>query len=173
MSQNTTKELAKELDSNNKLSRFRNSFYIPDNKIYFDGNSLGLLSKDAEESLQRVLMEWKEQAIGGWLSAKQPWFYMAEEIGKRAATIVGAEKDELILTGTTTVNIHSLISSFYLPQGDKTKILADELNFPSDIYALQGQIQLRGLNPDKELLLVSSEDGYLLDERNQGLGFVF
>ena len=32
------------------------------------------------------------------------------------------------------------VSAFYEPQGQRTKILADELNFPSDIYALKSQV---------------------------------
>ncbi|MCU0286053.1 MAG: hypothetical protein MUF15_06605 [Acidobacteria bacterium] len=36
------------------------------------------------------------------------------------------------------INLHYLLSTFYNSQGKRTKILADELNFPSDIYALKG-----------------------------------
>ncbi len=161
----TNRHFAADLDTNDQLKNFRNRFYIPQNKIYFDGNSLGLLSKDAEQSLNRVLDEWKNQAIGGWLNGQRPWFYFAEQIGEMAAKIVGAKPKELILTGTTTVNIHSLISTFYQPNGKKTKILADELNFPSDIYALEGQLKLKGFNPDEHLILAPSKDGNLLDEQ--------
>ncbi len=152
------------LDQSDPLAGFRQRFYIPGNTIYVDGNSLGLLSKDAESSLLRVLNEWKTLGIKGWLDAERPWFHFAEEIGEMAAELVGAGKDELIFTGTTTVNIHSLISTFYKPAGKRTKILADELNFPSDIYALEGQIRMQGLDPAKELLLVKSPDGKTLDE---------
>ncbi len=152
------------LDQSDPLAGFRQRFYIPENTIYVDGNSLGLLSKDAESSLQRVLNEWKTMGIKGWLDAERPWFHFAEEIGEMAATLVGAGKDELIFTGTTTVNIHSLVSTFYKPEGKRTKILADELNFPSDIYALEGQIRMRELDPAKELLLAKSPDGKTLDE---------
>ncbi|MGM0406930.1 MAG: kynureninase, partial [Bacteroidota bacterium] len=162
----TERQFAVDLDTNDQLSKFRNRFYIPDDTIYFDGNSLGLLSKDAEESLNRVLNEWKTQAIGGWLKGQRPWFYFAEEIGEMASKIVGAKPKELVLTGTTTVNIHALISTFYQPKGIKTKILADELNFPSDIYALEGQLKLKGYNPDEHLLLVPSDDGNILNEQH-------
>ncbi|MHA2358600.1 MAG: kynureninase, partial [Candidatus Heimdallarchaeaceae archaeon] len=64
----------------------------------------------------------------------------------------------------TTINIHSLISTFYNPSGNKTKILADELNFPTDIYALQSQVKLKGLDPEEHLILIKSEDGRFLDE---------
>jgi len=138
---------ARELDHNDPLATFRQRFYIPEGTIYVDGNSLGLLSKDAEQSLLRVLNEWKTLGIKGWLQARRPWFYFAEEVGEMAAELVGAAPGELIFTGTTTVNIHALVSTFYQPKGRRTKILADELNFPSDIYALKGQIKQKGLDP--------------------------
>lgn len=157
---------AKKLDSEDILSRFRHKFYMPTDTIYMDGNSLGLLSTDAEKNINRVINEWKQTAIKGWMAGDKPWFYLPEEIGKKCARVVGADEREVILTGSTTVNIHSLISTFYTPQGNRTKILADELNFPSDIYALKGQILMKGLDPEKELILVRSEDGRYLDEDN-------
>ncbi|MBT3177362.1 MAG: kynureninase [Desulfobacula sp.] len=155
---------AKNLDSEDILSKFRNKFYIPEDTIYMDGNSLGLLSKDAEKNIARVTKEWKQNAIKGWMGGDKPWFYLPEEIGKKCARIIGADENEVILTGSTTVNIHSLISTFYNPSGRRTKILADELNFPSDIYALKGQILLKGFDPEKELILIKSENGRTLDE---------
>jgi kynureninase len=155
---------ARERDAADPLARFRERFYIPRDTIYLDGNSLGLMSKDSEECLARVKDEWKHQAIGGWLDANPPWFYMAEKLGAMAAKLVGAEPAEVVCTGTTTVNIHSLVSTFYKPIGKRKKILADALNFPSDIYALKGQVKLKGLNPDEDLVLVPSRDGRTLDE---------
>ncbi|MFO8236117.1 MAG: kynureninase [Bacteroidales bacterium] len=161
---NTQKEFANQLDQKDKLSTFREYFYFPANTIYMDGNSLGLLSKNAEYALKRVMNEWRDLAIKGWLLGKTPWFYMAEEIGKKASNLVGAKPEELILTGTTTVNLHALLTTFYQPSKERSKILADELNFPSDIYALKGQIKLKGFDFNKELVLVPSDDGYMLDE---------
>jgi len=159
-----SEDFALKLDKEDELSIFRDRFYIPEDTIYLDGNSLGLLSEDAERSITRVLDEWKDMGIRGWLEGEQPWFYFAEELGKRCADLVGAEKDEVVATGTTTVNIHSLISTFYEPENGRRKILADELNFPTDLYALEGQIELVGLDPEEDLILVPSEDGLTLDE---------
>jgi len=166
MEKEKTFQKAIALDQADPLAGFRERFYIPKDTIYVDGNSLGLLSKDAETSLQRVLNEWKTLGIRGWLEAEKPWFYYAEEMGAQASELVGAEPGELIFTGTTTVNIHSLISTFYEPSGRRTKILADELNFPSDIYALESQIKLKGLDPEKELILAPGLNGKTLDEKS-------
>lgn len=143
---------------------FRDQFYLPEGTIYLDGNSLGLLSKEAEISVFKVLTEWKTLGIRGWLEGNPPWFYYAENLGRMASALVGAIPEEVVATGTTTVNLHSLVATFYHPEGNKTKILADELNFPTDIYALQSQIKLKGLNPKEHLILAPSKDGRFLDE---------
>ncbi len=157
-------EAALSRDRQDPLRRFRDRFSIPEATLYMDGNSLGLLSVDAERSLERVIDSWKQLGIRGWLEAEPPWFWFAEKLGELAAGLVGAEPDEVVATGTTTMNIHLLVSSFYQPTPARTRILADGLNFPTDIYALRSQIALRGLDPEQELVLVQSRDGSTLDE---------
>ncbi len=156
-------ELALRLDSEDPLAEYRNRFFIPEESVYFDGNSLGLLSKEAEEDLLRVLTEWKTMGIRGWFDIEKPWFHYGERLGALVAPLVGAESDEVVATGTTTINLHSLVSTFYKPKGKRTKILADELDFPTDIYALKSQIKLKNLDPKTDLLLIPSTDGRTLD----------
>jgi len=160
----TDESLARKLDSDDPLASFRQKFYIPNGSIYMDGNSLGLLSEESESSVLRVMNEWKTLGIEGWLEAKRPWFYFAEELGAMCSSLVGAEPDEVVLSGTTTVNIHDLVNTFYEPRGKRKKIIADELDFPSDIYALRSILKLRGADPDKDLVLAPSADGRFLDE---------
>ena len=155
---------AQQLDAADPLASFRRRFHIPEKTIYLDGNSLGLLSKSSEACVQRVLNEWRTLGIRGWLDAKRPWFYFAEELGGMCAKLVGAQPEEVVTSGTTTVNIHSLVNTFYTPEGDRTKILSDELTFPTDIYALRSVVKLRGLDPTRHLVLTRSEDGRYLDE---------
>ena len=161
----THEEFAQKLDSTDPLAKFRGRFHTPKDTIYVDGNSLGLLSKDSESSVSRVLDEWKTLGIRGWLEGRLPWFHFAEELGAKCAKLVGARPDEVVATGTTTVNIHSLVHTFYQYDSKRRKILADELTFPTDIYALRSIVQLRGLDPKKNLVLTSSLDGRFLDEQ--------
>lgn len=154
-----------DLDAEDSLQQYRDQFYIPENTIYVDGNSLGLFSKEAEQTLSRVINEWKNLAIRGWFEPEKPWFHFGEDLGALVSPLVGAKPEEVVATGTTTINLHSLVSTFYNPKiGEKTKILADELDFPTDIYALKSQISLKGLDPKDHLLLVPSDDGRTLDE---------
>ncbi|WP_307290910.1 kynureninase [Bacillus sp. SORGH_AS_0510] len=157
-------DYAKELDKEDSLRRFREEFYLKPGTIYMDGNSLGLLSKRAEKTLLESLADWKEYGIDGWTQGNHPWFFMAEELGKSLAPLVGGSPEEVIVTGSTTVNLHQLVSTFYKPEGIRTKILADELTFPSDIYALQSQLRNHGYDPDTHLIRVKSRDGRFLEE---------
>ncbi len=159
-----TIEQAKELDQHDSLRRFREEFYIKENSIYMDGNSLGLLSKRAEKTILASLNDWKEHGIDGWMQGSYPWFSLSETLGEKMAPLVGALPDEVIVTGSTTVNLHQILATFYQPSGDRTKILADELTFPSDIYAIQSHLQTHGYEPTEHLVQVKSRDGRFLEE---------
>ena len=156
-------DFALKLDDEDPLAAFRDRFYHIPGSIYMDGNSLGLMSRDAEETLNRVAIEWKTLGIGGWGRGKIPWIDYGSALGDMQAPLIGAEPGEVIATNSTTVNLHNLIATFYEPKGKRRKILADELNFPTDLYALTSQIALRGGDPDKDLLLIKSNNG-LIDE---------
>ncbi|MEH7308417.1 kynureninase [Neobacillus drentensis] len=159
-------EYAQQLDMEDQLNRFREEFYIKPNSIYMDGNSLGLLSKRAEKTLLESLNDWKEHGIDGWTNGKHPWFFLSEKLGEMIAPLVGASANEVIVTGSTTVNLHQLVATFYKPEGTRTKILADELTFPSDIYALQSQLRIHGFDPETHLVRVKSRDGRFLEEED-------
>ncbi|QUE86896.1 kynureninase [Exiguobacterium alkaliphilum] len=164
MLQDFTRSYAETLDKSDALARYREEFYLPQDGIYMDGNSLGLLSKRAEQTLLESLQDWKELGIDGWMSGRHPWFNLSEELAGLNAPLIGARAEEVMVTGSTTVNLHQLVASFYRPEGKKTKILADTLTFPSDIYALKSQLELRGLNPEDHLVQVESPDGRYLRE---------
>ncbi|KQU18053.1 kynureninase [Bacillus sp. Leaf13] len=159
-----TLDYAKQMDEKDTLKGFREEFYLKPNSIYMDGNSLGLLSKRAERTLLESLADWKEHGIDGWTQGNHPWFFMAEKLGAKIAQLVGASPEEVIVTGSTTVNLHQLVATFYKPEGMRTKILADELTFPTDIYALQSQLRTHGYDPETDLIRVKSRDGRFLEE---------
>lgn len=155
---------AAAFDEKDELAHFRGEFYLKKDTIYLDGNSLGLPSKRAESALLSMLDAWKKFGIDGWTQGEKPWYYLAETLGEQSAFLVGAKPEEVVVTGSTTVNLHQLAASFFHPEKKRTKILADDLNFPSDIYALQSQLSLRGLDPAVHLVKVKSRDGHTLNE---------
>ncbi len=155
---------AADLDAADLLSSFREQFYAMPGTVYLDGNSLGLLSKNAEAAVLHVLQEWRERAVEGWTESDPEWFTLAETLGERAGTLIGAEPGSVVVTGSTTTNLHQLLATLYRPERERRVILADALNFPSDLYALESHLRLRGLDPQTSLRFVQSRDGFTLDE---------
>ncbi len=47
-------------------------------------------------TVQQALNEWKTLGVRGWLEARQPWFYLAEELGAKCSKLVGAEPEEVV-----------------------------------------------------------------------------
>lgn len=154
----TTIENARQLDELDGLQKYADEFYKKEGQIYLDGNSLGLLSKRAEQSVHTLLKSWKDYGIDGWTNGEHPWFYFSEKLSAMCAPLIGAKSEEVILTGSTTTNLHQLLATFFKPTAARYKILADELNFPSDLYAIASQIALHNL-PESSMQLVKSENG--------------
>jgi kynureninase len=83
------------------------------------------------------------------------------------APLVGAAPLEVVATGSTTVNLHQLVATFYHPCGQRREILTDALTFPSDLYALASELRLRGQDPAEHLVKICSGDGgWTLDEED-------
>jgi kynureninase len=162
----TSEASALALDAADPLARFRERFHLLPGTIYLDGNSLGLLCREAEAETLAALEQWKTLGIDGWLGADPPWFTLGEELGALLAPLVGAAPEAVIVTGTTTVNQHALMATFYQPAGARRKIVATALDFPSDLYAMQSIIRLRGGDPERDLVLVPSRDGRTIAEED-------
>ncbi|GAA0723586.1 kynureninase [Halorubrum trapanicum] len=182
--------LAARLDENDPLSGFADRYRIPDGVLYMDGNSLGPASDAALASLDRVVEEWRDLLISGWTDADPPWFEVGERLGDALAPLVGAEPDEVVVGNSITVNIHTLVGTFldellagsgperegvaaangeWAPDGDPDAdpaVLVNELDFPSDHYAIRAQLRGRGIDPDEKLRGVPSRDGRTIDPRD-------
>ncbi|WP_054712402.1 kynureninase [Bacillus sp. JCM 19041] len=160
----STVDYAAEQDKKDPLARFTNEFYIQKGQTYLDGNSLGLLCKRSEQTVINLLEDWKQYAIDGWTDTQNPWFTLSEAVGAKMAKLIGANKNEVIATGSTTINLHQLLATFYEPTDKKPFILSETLNFPTDIYAMQSHLKIHGLDSEKHLKLIKSEDGHTLSE---------
>jgi kynureninase len=166
MTRETLRARARELDARDPLAPFRDRFFCDPATLYFDGNSLGLLSRDAEQTLLRALDQWKHLAARAWLEADPPWVEYGERLGARVARLVGAAPDEVVVTNSTTVNLHHLVAAFYRPDENRHVIVAAATEFPSDLHALAGQIVLHGRDPDRALRLIHPRDNGMIEEED-------
>lgn len=144
------------LDAQDALAPFRRRFVIDDpDLIYLDGNSLGRLPQQTQDQMHtQVAHNWGQQLIRGW---SQGWIDAPERIGGKIAGLLGAKASELIVADSTSVNLYKLALAALLARPDRHKIVTDDLNFPSDLYVLQGICQL--VNRPCRVEVVSSADG--------------
>ncbi len=149
-------QYAQEMDARDNLAPFRDEFVIEDpGLIYLDGNSLGRLPKRALAVIQRAIEEeWGRRLIRSW---NEGWLNTAKLLGGKIAHLIGAREDEVILVEATSVNLFMLAASALRARPDRKGIVSDALNFPSDLYILQGLAELLGGQHD--ITLIPSEDG--------------
>jgi len=151
---------ARLLDEQDELSGYRSKFISADEKlIYLDGNSLGRLPSGSKTILEHsVNFEWGERLIRSW---NEDWYTKNIELGDKIARIAGASEGEVIITDTTSVNLYKLAYAALSFQKGRRRIVTDDLNFPSDLYILQGLVKEFG--EEYELAVVSSRDGMTID----------
>jgi kynureninase len=156
---------AHDLDRKDDLAHFRDEFVIDDpDFIYLDGNSLGRLPKRTAARMREVIeKEWGQRLIRGW---GEGWFTAPQRIGAKIARLVGAQADEVIVTDSTSVNLFKLYLAALQARPGRCKVVTDDLNFPSDVYLLQGAVKLAG--PNYQLQITRSTDG--LTVLNDALG---
>ena len=155
---------ARERDAADPIAGFRERFDVPDD-LYLDGNSLGPVSDAAEQALDRAVEQWRDLGIRAWTEADPPWFWYGESLGDDLAPVVGAAPDEVVVANSTTVNVHTLVGTFLDARGDRPPgVLVNELDFPTDHYAVRAQLRQRGHDPEEHLHVVESRDGRTVDE---------
>lgn len=145
-----------ELDKNDSLKKFRNEFYFANkNTIYLDGNSLGRLPVKTKTLLADIIeKQWGTELIESW---NKHWYSKSAELGDKIAQIIGASKGEVIVTDNTSVNLYKLAFAALKFQTEKTEILSDIHNFPTDLYILQGVIKQFGTNYQLKLAKSDNE----------------
>ena len=148
-----TLEFAREMDAQDPLAAFRNRFYMPqkDGKdcIYLCGNSLGLQPKSVREKIEQELIDWQNLGVEGHFHGKNPWFSYHHFLSKETANLVGAKESEVVVMNSLSVNLNLLMLSFYTPTTSRNKILVEAGAFPSDYYAVEQIIKMKGFDPNE------------------------
>ncbi|KAM3585339.1 uncharacterized protein V6R79_014923 [Siganus canaliculatus] len=171
----TSAEVAAFLDEHDELRHLRDQFLVPkisdlppsdlslvdgsEDCIYLVGNSLGLQPKMARKYLEEELDKWATMGVHGHMEGSRPWAWAEDNLEELMANVVGARAEEVALMNGLTVNLHLLMLSFYRPTAARHKILLEDKAFPSDHYAVQSQIQLKGFDPEGSMLLLAPRPG--------------
>jgi len=134
---------AERLDAADPLAPFRDRFFLPDNLVYLDGNSLGALTRDAAARVaEAVRREWGEGLVRSWNDAG--WIDLPRRVGDKVARLVGAGPGEVVCADSTSVNVFKVLSAALALRPGRSTILSEEGNFPTDLYVAEGLTRLVG-----------------------------
>ncbi|MFT4231493.1 MAG: kynureninase [Leucobacter sp.] len=160
----TDRDACLAADRTDPLAAFRDEFQLPEGVIYLDGNSLGALPRGAGERARQVLeQEWGRDLIGSW--NKNHWFELPGRIGAKIGRLIGGGEGGCVATDTTSVNVFKALAAALRIQGEdrpeRRVIVSERENFPTDLYMVEGLIDLLGTETGREyeLRLVEDETG--------------
>ena len=150
------RDRALELDAQDPLRSFRSRFVIQDpDLIYLDGNSLGRLPTGVAERMERAVQgDWGTDLILSW---NRGWWETPQRIGDLLGSVLGAAPGQVIVSDQTSLNLFKLATAALRLRPDRPRIVSDTLNFPSDLYILQGIVDQLGNK--HEMVRIGSTDG--------------
>lgn len=132
-----------ELDRGDSLAAWRDRFVCPEGVIYLDGNSLGALPTATASRLAEVVQqEWGIGLIRSWDSAH--WIDAPTRIGDKIARLIGAGPGEVVAADSTSVNLFKLLAGVLKMKSDRSVVLTERQNFPTDLYVAQSVVGLLG-----------------------------
>jgi kynureninase len=155
-------DFARQMDAGDELAGFRGSFVFDEpDLIYVDGNSLGRLTHETAARVRALVeSEWGRGLIRGWNAG---WFESPHRVGDKIGQLIGVGPGQVLVCDSTSINLFKLVMAALTMRPERTRIVSDVLNFPSDLYIIQGCMQLLGER--HTLHLVPSEDGITIDRQ--------
>ncbi|WP_335649357.1 kynureninase [Phenylobacterium sp.] len=140
---NLSRELCAARDAADALSGRRDLFDLPDGVIYLDGNSLGALPRAVGPRLEAAVSQaWGKDLISSW--NVHGWIDLPSRVGARLARLIGARPHEVIASDSTSVNLFKLAAAAVAMRKERSVIVTESGNFPTDLYILQGLRDLLG-----------------------------
>ena len=127
---------AQKLDQEDILANFKNYFENNSNEIYLDGNSLGKLPKKTLKILQETIQnQWGKRLIRSW---NEIWLDLPLGLAKKYGALLNIKKEEVIIGESTSVRLYQILHALINSKKYTNKLSSDNLNFPTDLYVLEG-----------------------------------
>ena len=142
---------ARRMDRIDGLAHYRARFVGTDAepgaanpRCYLDGNSLGRpLRASRERIADFIQQDWGTRLIRGW---DEEWMELPLQIGDDLGRVaLGAGPGQVFVGDSTTVLLYKLARAAVDSRPQRTEIVLDSDNFPTDRYILEGIARERGL----------------------------
>ncbi len=154
---------ARALDANDPISSICDHFEQPEGWIFFDANSVGPAPKTARAAAANLIDEWVDLRRRGW--SERDWVDMPALLGDRIAPMIGAGSGEVVVCDSTTVNLFKAGGHALTANRDRTTIVTQAENFPTDLHVLQGfekfcdrPLTIRYVDTEDEAVAAMDED---------------
>ena len=135
-----TRTEVEALDQSDPLAAFRDEFFLPPDVIYLNGNSLGAMPLAAAGRAKQVIEhEWAEGLIGSMNTAG--WYSLPSTLGRKIAPLVGAKRNEVVLTDAVGINLYKVVAAALKMQPDRRVVVMEGSNFPTNNYMVQGLLE--------------------------------
>lgn len=107
--------------------------------------------------------------VFGHLDGEIPWAFCDECCLDGVAKLVGAHPSEIAVMNGLTVNVHVLFTAFYKPTPSRHKILIESKAFPSDHYAIESQIRLKGSKVEESMICLEPRQVFIFKVNDKNL----
>lgn len=139
----TSLQHAQALDEADTLAGKRDDFLLPPDTIYLNGNSLGPLTRRAQQrTLEVVESQWGEDLIASW--NRHDWIDLPFTAAEKIAPLIGAAPNQVVCCDSVSINLLKLLACCLRMQSPRTRVLTQTDNFPTDLYVAQGLESLLG-----------------------------
>jgi len=144
---------ARALDAADPLAAHLDAFAdAPGVTAYLDGNSLGRPLRALPDRLAAFVRDdWGTRLIRSW---DEQWMDLPLVLGDRIGRVcLGAATGQTVVADSTTVMLYKLIRAAVAARPDRTEIVIEEGNFPTDRFVVEGiaaecGLAVRRLRPD-------------------------
>lgn len=129
---------ARALDAADPLRSHLDAFAeMPGVTAYLDGNSLGRPLHDTGEKISAFIRDdWGTRLIRSW---DEKWMDLPLTLGDRiGAACLGAAAGQTVVADSTTVLLYKLMRAAVSARGDRTEIVIEQGNFPTDRFVAEG-----------------------------------
>ena len=136
---------ARALDARDPLAPHLDAFVDATGvSAYLDGNSLGRPLRELPDRLAAFVREdWGTRLIRSW---DEQWMDLPTELGDRiGALCLGAAPGQTVVADSTTVLLYKLMRAAVDGRPERTELVIEEGNFPTDRFIAEGIAAERGL----------------------------
>ena len=106
--------------------------------VHLISHSLGAMPRRTRDRLAEYADAWSSRGVRAW---EEGWWEMPITVGNLIARIIGADEGEVVMLPNVSI-AQSIVNSCFDWSGKRNKIVAEELNFPTNLYlyhALESQ----------------------------------